>query len=218
MAFVETLSDRPQHTSALDYLEMTKLISPYRRAKPSDAAAMTELVNFAGEGLPLYLWAKMAGPGESPWAIGEQRAKREEGGFSYKNTVVREGGDRVVAALIGYPLPDRPAVVDYNNLPAMFVPLQELEDLVAGTWYVNVLATYPEYRSKGYGAELLSVAEQLARESQRNGLSIIVSDANAGARRLYERNGYRELASRGMVKESWQNSGENWVLLRKSIK
>jgi len=178
---------------------------------------MAELVNMAGEGMPLYLWTRMADPGQSPWAIGEQRAKREEGGFSYRNTVVREEDGRVVAALIGYPLPDEPAPVDYDDLPKMFVPLQQLEDLVSGTWYVNVLATYPEFRSKGYGAGLLAIADQLARDTQRNGLSLIVSDANAGARRLYERIGYHEVAARPMVKGSWQNPGNNWVLFKKNV-
>ena len=47
------------------------------------------------------------------------------------------------------------------------------------------------------------------------GMSIIVSDANTGARRLYERHGYSERASRTMVKDEWVNDGENWVLLVK---
>ena len=32
---------------------------------------------------------------------------------------------------------------------AMFVPLQELENLAPGTWYVNVLAVRPEFRGLG---------------------------------------------------------------------
>ena len=39
---------------------MIELDPPYRRATPEDAAALAELVNFAGEGLPFYLWDKMA--------------------------------------------------------------------------------------------------------------------------------------------------------------
>lgn len=178
---------------------------------------MAELVNFAGEGMPLYLWARMAEPGESPWAVGTRRATREEGGFSYRNTVLREDEGRVAAALIGYPLPDEPAPVVHDELPAMFVPLQQLEDLVPGTWYVNVLATFPEYRGRGFGGDLLAIAEQLALETRRDGLSLIVSDANSGARRLYARKGYEEVATRPMVKDDWRNPGENWVLLRKSV-
>ena len=44
-------------------------------------------------------------------------------------------------------------------------------------------------------------------------MSVIVSDANTGARRLYESLGYREVARRTMVKEEWSNEGQEWVLL-----
>ena len=178
---------------------------------------MAELVNIAGEGMPLYLWTRMAESGVSPWELGEQRARRESGGFSYRNTIVVEEGSRVVAALIGYPLPDDPQPVDYDDMPPMFVPLQQLEDLVAGTWYVNVLAAFPEYRGKGHGTELLSIAEKLAADTNRIGLSIIVSDANTDARRLYERSGYVEKATRPMIKEAWDNNGRNWVLLERRL-
>ena len=190
---------------------------PYRWATPDDAEAMAELVNMAGEGMPLYFWEQMAGPGESAWDIGRSRARREIGGFSHRNTVVREEGHRVVACLIGYPLAENPEPVDYGDMPAMFVPLQQLEDLAPATWYVNVLASYPQHRGKGYGAELLTIAERLAAETGKRGLSIIVSDANTGARRLYERMGYSEQAQRSMVKERWDNPGENWILLTKTL-
>ncbi len=193
-----------------------QLEAPFRRARPDDAPALAELVNFAGEGLPLYLWAKMAGPGESPWEVGRRRAVRAEGAFSYRNAIVAEADGRVVASLIGYPLPERPEPVDHAALPAMFLPLQELENLAPGTWYLNVLATFPAYRGQGHGTRLLRLAEQLAAAAGRRGLSIIVSDANAGAVRLYQRCGYRELARRPMVKERWENPGKNWLLLIKS--
>jgi ribosomal protein S18 acetylase RimI-like enzyme len=196
---------------------MTELNSPYRRATPDDAEAMAELVNIAGEGLPLYLWQKLAKPGESPWEIGRQRARRESGSFSYRNAVVREEGGKVAACLIGYRLADTPEPIDYDRMPALFVPMQELENLAPGTWYVNVLATFPEHRGKGFGTGLLSVAERLAAHSQSAGMSIIVSDGNVGARRLYERSGYIETATRPMVKEQWDNEGANWVLLVKEI-
>lgn len=192
---------------------MLKLQPPHRYATPEDARVMAELVNIAGEGLPLYLWSKMAQDGQDPWEIGEARAKREEGSFSYRNTVLREAGGEVVAALIGYPLRQEPAPPNYEDMPALFVPLQQLEDELPGTWYLNVLATYPGHRGKGYGAELIGIAEQLAKDAERTAVSIIVSDVNTGARRLYERLGYEQRATRPMVKEEWKNQGENWVLL-----
>jgi len=194
---------------------MFVLPDAYRRATVDDAVAMAELVNMAGEGLPLYLWSQLASVGQSAWDVGQERAKRESGGFSYRNTVVRVESGEVLAALIGYPLGDVPEPVDYSSLPPLFAPLQELEDMAPGTWYVNVLATYPEYRGKGCGSELLSIAEDIARDTGKRGLSIIVADTNEAARRLYERKGYREKAHRPLVKEQFQHPGENWVLLVK---
>jgi ribosomal protein S18 acetylase RimI-like enzyme len=91
--------------------------------------------------------------------------------------------------------------------------LQELENLACGTWYVNVLAAYPEHRNHGHGTRLLGIAETLMRSSGSKGLSIIVSDANRGACRLYERFGFERAATRAMVKEQWENAGENWLLM-----
>jgi ribosomal protein S18 acetylase RimI-like enzyme len=196
---------------------MIALSPPFRHATPADAETMAELVNMAGRGLPLYLWARMAEPGEDPWEVGRRRAMREEGSFSYKNTVFLEDGGRVVSSLVGYPLPNEPEPIDYSKTPAMFVPMQELENLAPRTWYVNVLATYPEHRGKGYGTRLLAIAEELAADTGCTGLSIIVSDANTGGRRLYGRSGYSEIATRPKVKEDWDGDGENWVLLVKSL-
>jgi len=196
---------------------MIDLAPPFRRATPADAHAMAELVNMAGEGLPLYLWGKMAEAGEDRWEVGRRRAQREEGSFSYRNAILREANGRVAACLIGYKEPDLPAPIDYDATPAMFLGLQELENLAPATWYVNVLATYPEHRGKGFGTELLALAERVAAEAAAAGLSIIVSDGNGRARRLYERLGYDEVATRPMVKEDWRRAGENWLLLIKRL-
>lgn len=196
---------------------MIHLDPPVRAATPDDAAALTDLVHFASEGLALYVWTRIAGPAGDPWVIGRERARRETGSFSYRNAVVVEQpAGRVAAALIGYPLPDHPEAVT-DAMPAMFVPLQELENLAPGTWYVNVLAAYPDERGKGHGRALLGIADRLAAAGNRPGLSIIVSDANTGARRLYERCGYRETARRPKVMEHWQAAGTEWILLTKPL-
>jgi ribosomal protein S18 acetylase RimI-like enzyme len=195
---------------------MTLLEAPYRRATPDDARALAELVDLAGDGLPSYLWARMAEPGESPLQVGERRARRDEGSFSWRNAILREEDDTLIGALIGYPLPDRPEPVD-PGLPAMFVPLQELENAAPGSWYVNVLAVYPQHHGHGHGTGLLALALRLARAAGSRGLSIIVSNANAGAVRLYERCGYRHAGERPMVKEGWVNPGTAWLLLTKPL-
>src|SRR3546814_15649191 len=77
------------------------------------------------------------------------------------------------------------------------------------------LSVLPAVRNLGLGSGLLQLAEETARAGSLLGLSIIVSDSNGGARRLYERVGYREAATRPMVKEDWVNDGRNWILLPK---
>jgi ribosomal protein S18 acetylase RimI-like enzyme len=195
---------------------MTLIQPPFRRATLDDAAALAEFVELASEGLATYLWSRLGGPGRDPWSVGRERVCGEAGGLSYRNAIVTELAARPVAGLISYPLADKPEPIT-DKLPAMLVPLQELMNLALGTWYVHVLAVYPEYRGKGQGAALLALADRLAEAGGKRGLSLIVSDTNTGARRLYESFGYREIGQRRMVKEQWQHPGIDWVLLRKHL-
>jgi ribosomal protein S18 acetylase RimI-like enzyme len=193
-----------------------QLDSPFRPGRIDDAALLCELVNYAGEGLPLYLWGKSATPEMDAWAVGRNRAARETGAFSYRNAAMIEDDGAAVGGLIGYAIPDEVEPIP-DDMPPMFRPMQELENLAPGSWYVNVLAVVPTHRDRGLGGKLLELAERIAREAGHKAMSIIVSDANAGARRLYQRNGYSEIATRPMVKEDWVNDGENWVLLTKRL-
>jgi len=129
------------------------------------------------------LWERMAEPGRTGWDVGRERARREQGAFSYRNAITLRVGDdpagAVMSCLIGYGIPEEPGPVD-SDMPAMFVPLQELENLAPGTWYVNVLATFPGHRGRGHGSRLLEFAEARSRAGGLRGTSIIVEDANTG--------------------------------------
>lgn len=188
----------------------------FRPAKVDDSTVLAELVNYAGEGMPLYLWSRMAEPGQAAWDVGRQRAEREEGSFSYRNATIIEQDGQCAGCLIGYEISDDPGPIP-EDMPTIVVPLQELENLAPGTWYINVLAVRPQFRRLGLGTELLSLAEETAKAGGKPGLSVIVSDANTGARRLYGRSGYSERAARLMIKERWQNEGQNWILLTKDL-
>jgi ribosomal protein S18 acetylase RimI-like enzyme len=124
--------------------------------------------------------------------------------------------DKTVGALIGYPLGDKPDSSD-GNLPALLVPLHELMNLAPGTWYGHALAAYPENRGCGIGTALLAETDKLAARAGSPGLSLIVSDTNTGARRLYGRDGFREAARRRMVKDGWQHPGTDWVLMMRPV-
>lgn len=184
---------------------------PFRLATADDASALARFIMWAGEGLPMIVWQGMAAEGEDPWAVGTRRmaAKVKE-----EDVVVVDEGAGAVAGLMGYPI-TAPQPID--GMPPLFVPLQELENEVVGTWYVHVLATMPEARGRGWGGRLLALAEVAAAQDGRDEMSLIVSDANHGARRLYARSGYREAARRRAVKDGWDNPIEDWILLHKPL-
>ncbi len=195
---------------------MAQVRCTLRPGRRDDAPLVAELVNHAGEGLSLYSWSKMAGPDETGWGVGRRRVAREEGNISYRNATIIEHNGTAAGCLIGHGIGSSPTPIP-SDMPVMFVPLQELENLAPNTWYVNVLAIRPEFRRTGLGTRLLAHADDIASGGGHRGLSVIVSDANQGPRRLYQRCGYEEAASRAMVKEAWVNEGQNWVLLMKAV-
>ena len=192
------------------------LPSPLRPATPDDALALAQLIELASEGMAGYIWRQMAEPGETACDVGVRRARRETGAFSYKNAIVTDLGAGPVAALLGYRQPAVPAPIGPDML-AMFVPFQELENLAPDTWYVNVLAVLHDHRGQGHGTRLLATAGAIAVDEGAPGLSIIVADTNLGARRLYQRDGYREVAQRTSIKQGWDGPGNAWILLTKAL-
>ena len=110
-----------------------------------------------------------------------------------------------------YAIGDKPEPIDRSAMPSIFVPLQELENLALNTQYVNVLATRPDFRCRGFGSILLGRARELAGKRR---LSIIVSDANKAAMSLYSKHGYTPVDSRPITTvPEWRNDGKNWILM-----
>jgi ribosomal protein S18 acetylase RimI-like enzyme len=184
-----------------------------RPATPADAADLARFVDMASEGLARLVWAGMAEPGEDLLAVGARRAARDEGAFSWRNATIAELGGRVAGGLVAYRIGPDPEPLD--DVPPLFRPLQALENRAIGSHYVNVLATYPEFRRQGVGRRLLAEAERQAAGA--SGLSLIVADRNLRARRLYEAFGFRAVAEEPMVKDGWTSEGSAWVLMLKPI-
>lgn len=187
-----------------------------RRAGPDDAGFMVWAANAAADGLPLHLWTGLARPGEDPWAVGRARAARPDGAFSYANGWIAERAGRPAGCLIGYPLPDRPEPVA-NDMPAILRPVQELENAVPGSWYVNILAVDPAARRQGVARRLLDQADACAQATGQSVVSLIVVDSNAAGRTFYDACGFAQTARRPMVKDGWAGEGEAWLLMTKAL-
>lgn len=193
-----------------------ELAPPLRRATSHDAGLVAELVNMAGDGLPLYFWGKLTRNGQSAWEVGRERVGRAIEGFAEREIIIHEAEGSLAACLMGRPMGSAPAPPG-DEAVGILAPLLELQNMVPGAWYVDVLATLPPFRGKGFGTALLNVAERLASERQIHRMSLIISDVNMVARRLYERHGYAEYARRPIVKEDWEHAGRFWVLLTKDL-
>jgi ribosomal protein S18 acetylase RimI-like enzyme len=172
-------------------------------------------MDIASQGLATRLWLGMTVPGQGPFEIGRARATREDAGLSYRNATIAEVDGAVAGVVVDYPMSSAgPA----NNVPDLLVPLIDLEAMVPDSWYVNVLAVYPEFRGRGIGAELLKIADQRAAASKvPGGLSIIVASINLTARRLYDRHGFRFAAKRPVVTFPGGPGPGDWLLLTKPL-
>src|ERR1700730_18077500 len=91
---------------------------PLRRATINDVGTLAQFVEFASEGLALYLWTKIAGAVHDPWHIGRARVGSETGGLSYHTAVIAELAGPPVWGLISYPLPDKAEPMS-DHLPAV---------------------------------------------------------------------------------------------------
>ena len=125
----------------------------FRPATKADASALAVLVDIAGEGMPAYMWSTLAAPGQSVLEFGRERAARDSGGFSWRNAVVAEIGGEIAACLVGYRLDDPYELGGLADTPEIVRPLVKLEAKAPGSWYVNVLATFPEFRRARHRGE-----------------------------------------------------------------
>ncbi|MDQ1847591.1 GNAT family N-acetyltransferase [Gemmobacter fulvus] len=187
-----------------------------REARASDAAHLARFINMAADDLPLHFWRKTVGPEGDPWALGQERAARETGNFSYRNAWLAEVDGAVGACLLGYAAEETPGPIDPDT-PPIFVPLLELEALAPGSWYLNVLATYAAFRGKGLGSALLAQADAIAAASGHHSISLIAADTHQDALRLYSAKGFRQIARRPVVKGDWAVDASEWILFTKAV-
>lgn len=177
---------------------------------------LARIIDLAGEGLPSHLWAGMAAPGQTAFELGAERARRDEGGFSWRNAQLAEIGGEVGGGVICYEIPAEP--VPLEGMPAMFRPLQALENRVAGSYYINAIATLPGFRGRGIATALMGAAEMSGAQALAPGgagMSLIVTDTDVAAMRLYRALGYVERAREALVAEGWTSPARDWVLMVK---
>ena len=188
-----------------------------RPATKADCRAIAELALMAGEGIPAHFWEQSRVAGQDIEEIGAQNAASETGNFSYRNVHVAVIDDRVAGMLLAYRLPESEQAENLDDLPAFIRPLIELEQCVPGSFYINMLATYPQYRNRAVGTRLMDRAEELAVNTGCCLLSVEVFEQNAGALRLYQRLGYTIEERRPVVPHACHPYEGDLLLLTKPV-
>ena len=161
-----------------------------RSATKQDCRAIAELALMAGEGIPAYFWAQTKRTGQTIEEVGAQYAASETDNFSFRNVQVAIIDRQIAGMLLAYRLPAAGDADDPADYPDFIRPLIELEQCVPESFYINMLATYPDYRKRAVGSTLMEHANKLAARAGCEQLSVEVFAQNDGALRLYQRLGY----------------------------
>lgn len=189
-----------------------------RKAQKENCRDLAFLINLAGEGIPAFLWEGMIEANESPLDVGAMRAAREEGGFSYTNARICVENGGVQGMVVAYRQPDSISVGDLSQFPGVVRPLIELEAQAPGSWYVNAIAVYEDFRGKGIARKLMECSEEQARSEGCDSMSLIVASENSNAKKLYEYLGFISNASLPVISYPGCLHGGDWVLMTKDLR
>jgi len=170
-----------------------------RKATIKDCRSIAELALIAGEGIPAYFWEQSRKNDPDIVTVGAHRAASETDNFSYRNVDLAVQENSIAGMILAYRLPDATHAESLEVFPRFIQPLIELEQSVPGSFYINMLAAYPEFRNKGVGSKLMSQAVKLAVINGCNRISVEVFEQNEGALRLYQRLGYNILDHRDVI-------------------
>ena len=185
-----------------------------RPARKSECRTIARLYALSSDGVSEYVWSREAAPGEALLDVGRRRYERETSLFSYKNCTLATLDETVLGMMVAFPVTARDAPPAPDPDPVL-APYAKLE--ACPSYYVCGVAVFPEYRGRGIGERLMALAEERARALDFHQLSLVVFEKNTGAKRLYERLGYRERAREAIVPHPLIRCTGDAVLMVKAI-
>ena len=188
-----------------------------RQAKKTDASSLALLIDAAGYGIPSFFWSKMKADGQTTMECGTAQTALEEGAFSYSHAWVADIDGQAVGALAGYVPNEKNVPENMRLMPDFLRPIIELEIASIGTWYINAIATAPEFQCRGIASKMLEHAAALAREAGADTLSLVVNSNNSHARLVYEREGFLDYDIREVIAPPGVNIFGEWILMKKVL-
>ena len=189
-----------------------------RRARVDDIPHMAYVAihAFGGYGEVMY---EGVIPGCTLEQIMEQRFSSPGATSNFSNSRIAEDGNTVLGGLHAFPMDlmvDDPK--DSLISDERLYVLEPFEHLHAeGSYYINAVTVYPEYRGRGIGRQLIIRAEAEAMANAFEEMSLHVFAENVGAVGLYESLGYRESGRRPVVHHERLRYGGDMLLMTRKL-
>jgi ribosomal protein S18 acetylase RimI-like enzyme len=173
-----------------------------RPAQPEDAHVAAKLLYQTIEGLGAYMFG--SDPCRPVLGTLKELFVRAENRFSHCFASIAESGGDVVGLLMAYPgeivtrldATTGRHLLGLFSLTAMFrLAWRSLAiagpEAKRGEYHIANVAVLPRFQGRGIESRLLALAEEQARAAGLSRTSLCVDMDNAGAKRLYQRTGYR---------------------------
>ena len=193
-----------------------------RAAHDKDAPALAELAIMAAHGVLNLLYEGLI-PGHSvAEAIIERRLRNPASFCALQRWCVAEDAQgRVLGGLNSLPNVElAKSVSDPAIGPDRLEPLTKLFDLdhfLVDTYYVNMIAVFPQHRRSGAGRALMLEAERLARQSGLRAIGLTTFEADAGLIAFYSKLGFAIRERRSIPPHPMFEFSGNWVLMIRDL-
>lgn len=188
-----------------------------RPALKSDSADLALLDNIAGFGLSHWLWQRLGNTDrvEQAYVYGREKFTDDSSPHGWKSATVAIENDMIIGMATSYimPTPDKDEYTALKQMAPVFAPVFELHEYVAGNWYLDAIATYPQARGKGIGSMLMDDSLIKGRHIGAKKISLVAEDCNKNAVAFYKSRGFVLVASRPMVDFEYVNGSKNWLLM-----
>jgi len=157
-------------------------------------------------------------PDRTVQQIVEHRLSHAGTTSSISNSRIAEEDGMVLGGLHAFPMDlmadDPEDLLIPEDRFYLFAPFEHLH--AEGSYYINAVAVYPDFRQRGVAQKLIENAEAEAVAKAFTEMSLHVFAENVGVVRLYEKLGYSEFARQPLVDHpSLRYSGSLLLMTRK---
>ena len=186
----------------------------FRPAKKIECRKIAELFSLASDGVSDYIWSNYAEQGEDILDVGQRRYENTDSVFSYKNCTIAEYDNEVVGMMTAFQM-NVEENRDFSDSDPVLLPYEKLEE--DNSFYICGVAVYEHFRGKGIGTAFMDIAEIKARGHGLAKLSLIVFEQNNGAKKLYDKLGYFEVAREQVIPHPMIRHTGDAILMVKNI-